>query len=128
MKKNNDITIDVVNKGANPLPSFSKSGDACVDLRADFTNGFNDELGSSVVWDDVEKCVRLFPGGRCLIPTGLYTAFNENYKLEIVPRSGLTIKHGITVLNTPGTVDAKLTNITSSGHFKYSDIIHMRIK
>ena len=98
--------INVVNKGSNQLPTFTKSGDACVDLRADFTNGFNDDLGSGAAWDSVSNCVRLFPGGRCIIPTGLYTSFDKNYKLEIVPRSGLAIKHGVTVLNTPGTVDS----------------------
>ena len=98
--------IKVINKGSNPLPTFTKDGDACVDLRADFTNGFNDNLGSGAAWDDVSKCVRLFSGGRCIIPTGLFTSFDKHYKLEIVPRSGLAIKHGITVLNTPGTVDA----------------------
>lgn len=100
------ITVSVVNKGSNPLPTFTKEGDACVDLRADFTNGFNDDLGTGAAWDDVSKCVRLFSGGRCVIPTGLYTAFDPNFKLEIVSRSGLTLKKGIIVANSPGTVDA----------------------
>ena len=98
--------VKVVNKGSNPLPTFTKEGDACVDLRADFTNGFNDTLGTGAAWDDVSKCVHLFSGGRCVIPTGLYTSFNKHFKLEIVSRSGLAIKHGVIVLNTPGTVDA----------------------
>ena len=64
------------------------------------------------------------------ISLGTFTKLLEamNFKLEIVPRSGLAIKHGITVLNTPGTVDAKLINITSSRHFKYSNIIYICIK
>ena len=70
--------VNVVNKGSNPLPMFTKEGDACVDLRADFTNGFNDELGTGAAWDDVSKCVHLFSGGRCIIPTGLYTSFDKN--------------------------------------------------
>lgn len=104
------ITIDVINKGANPLPTFTKEGDACVDLRADFTNGFNDDLGTGAAWDNVSKCVRLFSGGRCIIPTGLYTAFDPNFKLEIVSRSGLAIKNGIIVCNSPGTVDSGYRN------------------
>lgn len=99
-------TVNVVNSGSNPLPAFTKEGDACVDLRADFTHGFNDDLGSGAAWDDVAKCVRLFSGGRCIIPTGLYTSFDNQYKLEIVSRSGLAIKNGIFVLNSPGTVDS----------------------
>lgn len=106
MNKKKTVTVNVINKGSNPLPLFSKEGDACVDLRADFTNGFNDNLGTGAAWDDVSKCVRLFSGGRCIIPTGLYTSFDKQYKLEILPRSGLAIKHGVTVLNTPGTIDA----------------------
>lgn len=128
MNKEKTITVNVINKGSNPLPSFNKDGDACVDLRADFTNGFNNDSGTGAAWDNVSKCVRLFSGGRCIIPTGLYTSFDKQYKLEILPRSGLAIKQGITVLNTPGTVDAKLINITSSRYFKYSNIIYIYIK
>lgn len=98
------ITVSVVNKGSNPLPTFTKEGDACVDLRADFTNGFNDDLGTGAAWDDVSKCVRLFSGGRCVIPTGLYTSFDDQHMLKILQRSGLALKSGIIPLG--GVIDS----------------------
>jgi dUTP pyrophosphatase len=102
------ITVSVVNKGSNPLPTFTKEGDACVDLRADFTNGFNDDLGTGAAWDDVSKCVRLFSGGRCVIPTGLYTAFDDQHMLKILQRSGLALKSGIIPLG--GVIDSGYRN------------------
>ena len=54
----------------------------------------------------VEQTVELPPGGRVLIPTGLAMALPEGYEAQIRPRSGLALKHGITVLNAPGTVDS----------------------
>lgn len=100
--------VSVVNKGSNPLPTFNKEGDACVDLRADFTNGFNDDLGTGAAWDDVSKCVRLFSGGRCVIPTGLYTSFSKQYMLKILQRSGLALKSGI--LPIGGVIDSGYRN------------------
>lgn len=102
------ITVSVVNKGSNPLPTFTKEGDACVDLRADFTNGFNDDLGTGAAWDDVSKCVRLFSGGRCVIPTGLYTSFDDQHMLKILQRSGLALKSGIIPLG--GVIDSGYRN------------------
>lgn len=102
------ITVSVVNKGSNPLPTFTKEGDACVDLRADFTNGFNDNLGTGAAWDDVSKCVRLFSGGRCVIPTGLYTSFDDQHMLKILQRSGLALKSGIIPLG--GVIDSGYRN------------------
>lgn len=102
------ITVSVVNKGSNPLPTFTKEGDACVDLRADFTNGFNDDLGTGAAWDDVSKCVRLFSGGRCIIPTGLYTSFDDQHMLKILQRSGLALKSGIIPLG--GVIDSGYRN------------------
>ena len=108
MNKKKTVTVNVINKGSNPLPLFSKEGDACVDLRADFTNGFNDDLGTGAVWDDVSKCVRLFSGGRCIIPTGLYTSFDKQYMLKILQRSGLALKSGI--LPIGGIIDSNFRN------------------
>lgn len=102
------ITVSVVNKGSNPLPTFTKEGDACVDLRADFTNGFNDDLGTGAAWDDISKCVRLFSGGRCVIPTGLYTSFDDQHMLKILQRSGLALKSGIIPLG--GVIDSGYRN------------------
>lgn len=54
----------------------------------------------------VAKTIEIKPGGRCLIPTGLFIALPEGYEAQVRPRSGLALKQGITVLNTPGTIDA----------------------
>jgi len=83
------IKIRVVNKGHQPLPIYATQQSAGMDLRAN--------LDSSVV---------LKPMERKLIPTGLHIALPVGYEAQIRPRSGLALKHGITVLNTPGTVDA----------------------
>ncbi|WP_036878973.1 dUTP diphosphatase [Xylanibacter oryzae] len=83
------IKIRVVNKGHQPLPIYATQQSAGMDLRAN--------LDSSVVLKPLE---------RKLIPTGLHIALPVGYEAQIRPRSGLALKHGITVLNTPGTVDA----------------------
>ncbi len=83
------LKIKIINKSNNPLPQYSTSLSAGLDLRA-FLN------------DDII----LKPLQRVLIPTGLYIEFKEGYEAQIRPRSGLAYKHGITVLNTPGTIDA----------------------
>lgn len=54
----------------------------------------------------VAKTIEIEPGGRCLIPTGLFVALPEGYEAQVRPRSGLALKQGITVLNSPGTIDA----------------------
>jgi len=71
-----------------PLPRYMTAGAAGVDLYA-----------------AVEQDVAIAPGGRVLIPTGIAIALPENYEAQIRPRSGLALKHGLTLLNTPGTID-----------------------
>ena len=83
------MKISIVNKSDNPLPAYATEHSAGMDLRA--------FLSSPVV---------LKPMERALIPTGLYIEIPEGYEAQIRPRSGLAIKHGITCLNTPGTIDA----------------------
>ena len=83
------IEVKVVNKGNQPLPTYSTLQSAGMDLRA-----------------NIEEEIILAPFERKIIPTGLYIALPEGYEVQIRPRSGLAIKHGITCLNTPGTVDA----------------------
>ena len=70
-----------------PLPAYATQGSAGVDLRAS------------------EPCV-IPPGGRALIPTGLRIALPEGYEAQVRPRSGLALKHGVTLLNSPGTIDS----------------------
>jgi dUTP pyrophosphatase len=83
------LQIKVVNKGRHPLPQYATSLSAGMDLRA-----------------NIDQPVTLRPLERRLIPTGLFIALPPGYEAQVRPRSGLALKHGITVLNTPGTIDA----------------------
>lgn len=83
------IEIKTVNSGKQPLPVYATEQSAGMDLRA-----------------DIEEPVVLKPFSRALIPTGLHIQLPAGYEAQIRPRSGLALKHGITVLNTPGTIDA----------------------
>lgn len=83
------LEVKVINKGKQPLPQYATPQSAGMDLRA-----------------NIEEAITLHPMERRLIPTGLYIALPVGYEAQIRPRSGLALKHGITVLNTPGTVDA----------------------
>ena len=83
------MLVKIVNKSNHELPSYKTAFSAGMDLKASLTN--------SVV---------LKPLQRELIPTGLFVELPEGYEAQIRPRSGLALKHGITVLNTPGTIDA----------------------
>ena len=83
------ITVKVVNKGHQPLPAYATSQSAGMDLRA-----------------NIDEPITLRPMERRLIPTGLHIELPAGYEAQIRPRSGLALKHGLTVLNTPGTVDA----------------------
>ena len=83
------VKVKVVNIGRQPLPEYATSQSAGLDLRA-----------------NIESPITLKPLERHLIPTGLRIALPEGYEAQVRPRSGLALKHGITVLNTPGTIDA----------------------
>jgi len=83
------VKIHVVNRGHQQLPAYATPQSAGMDLRA-----------------NLEAPVTLHPLERRLIPTGLHIALPEGYEAQVRPRSGLALKHGITVLNTPGTIDA----------------------
>ena len=84
------MKVKVVNKSNNALPAYETKNSAGMDLRAYLPDG----------------PVILQPMQRALIPTGLYIEIPEGYEGQVRPRSGLAIKYGITVLNTPGTIDA----------------------
>lgn len=83
------LKVKIINRGRQPLPTYATALSAGMDLRA-----------------NIDEDVTLLPMQRQLVPTGLYIALPEGYEAQIRPRSGLALKHGITVLNTPGTVDA----------------------
>ena len=89
------MRVQIINKSSNPLPTYSTEYSAGMDLRANL----KDEKGN-------DKVISIAPGKRVLIPTGLYIKLPYDYEAQIRPRSGLALKYGITVLNTPGTIDA----------------------
>lgn len=83
------IKIGVVNTSGNPLPEYTTASAAGMDVRA---------------W--LDEPVVIAPGARALIPTGLRVAIPAGYEMQLRPRSGLALRSGITLLNTPGTIDA----------------------
>ena len=83
------MQIKVINRGRQPLPAYATEQSAGMDLRA-----------------NIDAPLTLRPLERKLVGTGLYIALPQGYEAQIRPRSGLALKHGITVLNSPGTIDA----------------------
>ncbi len=83
------MNVKIVNKSHHPLPAYATPLSAGMDVRA-----------------NLSEPVVLRPLERRLIPTGLYIALPEGYEAQMRPRSGLALKHGISLLNTPGTIDA----------------------
>lgn len=83
------VKVKIVNKSDNDLPKYSTEHSAGMDLRA-----------------YLEKDVVLKPLERFLVPTGIYIELPEGYEAQIRPRSGLAVKHGISIVNSPGTIDA----------------------
>lgn len=81
--------VRIINRSSNPLPEYATTQSAGMDLRA---------------W--LDEPVELAPMERTLIPTGLHIELPEGFEAQIRPRSGLAIKQGLTLLNTPGTIDA----------------------
>lgn len=83
------MKIKVINKSKHPLPAYATELSAGMDLRA-----------------NLDQPLVMKPLERCLVPTGLYMALPAGYEAQVRPRSGLSLKKGITVLNSPGTIDA----------------------
>ena len=83
------VKIKIVNRGSQQLPAYATPESAGMDLRANIT-----------------EPIVLHPLERRIIPTGLYIALPSGYEAQVRPRSGLAFKHGITVLNSPGTIDS----------------------
>lgn len=83
------MNIRIINRSKNTLPAYETIHSAGMDLRA-----------------DLESAVQLNPMERKLIPTGLHIELPEGYEAQIRPRSGLAYKHGISIVNSPGTIDA----------------------
>lgn len=83
------MKVKIVNHSPYPCPAYATPQSAGVDLKA-----------------DIQESIVLNPLQRTLVPTGLYIALPQGYEAQVRPRSGLALKHGITVLNSPGTIDA----------------------
>lgn len=102
-------TVKVINLSNNPLPKYETVGAAGMDLRADFSrvtpeNPIVFKAGSGY-FDFEKRMLRIDPMARVLIPTGLKMALPENIEMQVRPRSGMALKKGLTVINTPGTID-----------------------
>ena len=101
------IKVRIVNQSDNPLPEYATQGSAGVDLRA-----------------NLNEPVTLKPMERLLIPTGIFIELPDDYEAQVRPRSGLAINHGLTCLNSPGTIDADyrgelkviLINLSNEAH------------
>lgn len=83
------MKVQVINKSKHPLPQYATGLSAGMDLRA-----------------NLDSPITLKPLQRCLVPTGIFMALPEGFEAQVRPRSGLAIKKGIGVLNSPGTIDA----------------------
>ncbi len=86
--KPDTMKVNIVNRSRFPLPQYATVHSAGLDLRA-----------------DLEQALILKPLERSLVPTGLYIELPEGYEAQVRPRSGLAAKHGISIVNTPGTID-----------------------
>ncbi len=96
VKPTNDsykLNLDFVNKSNNPNPEYATDGSSGFDIRANL-----DENTLGILGIDV--------GERAIVPTGLFFEIPDNFEIQIRPRSGLAAKNGVTVLNTPGTIDS----------------------
>lgn len=83
------MDVQIINKGHHPLPQYATDMSAGMDIRA-----------------NLDQPIVLKPMQRCLVPTGLFISLPDGFEAQIRPRSGLALKKGVTVLNTPGTIDA----------------------
>jgi len=89
MPNTSEINIKLINKSSNPAPAYETAGAAGMDLRA-----------------NIQSPMLIKPMERVLVPTGLFMEIPEGYEAQVRPRSGLALKHGITCLNSPGTIDS----------------------
>ena len=80
------VLVKIQNKSNNPLPKYETSGSAGMDVRCN-------------------EDIRVAPQGRILVGTGLFAEIPEGYEIQVRPRSGIAYKHGVTVINSPGTID-----------------------
>lgn len=108
------MKVNVVTITPNPLPQYETPKSAGMDIRADFSrvtpeNPIKAWGNSEIIFageHHTKTLLRLDPGARALIPTGLFSAIPEGYEIQLRPRSGLAIKKGLNLINCTGTIDA----------------------
>jgi dUTP pyrophosphatase len=110
-KEMSKLTVKFINKSTNEDPKFAYEGDSGFDLRA-----------------DIIEPIILLPGERVLVPTGLYFELTNGLEIQVRPRSGLAIKHGITVLNSPGTVDSHYRGEVKVPLINHSNLVFTIVK
>lgn len=109
------VKVKVINNSNKKLPKYESAGAAALDIRVDLSHttpenpikGFGD---AEVIWSGeghMIPMVRLAPMSRALLPTGLFTAIPEGWLVSFRPRSGMSIKKGLSLINTPSTIDSK---------------------
>ena len=108
------MKVQVINISQNELPKYETSKSAGMDIRADFSR-ITPENSIKIYGDGgiifagehhSKTLLRIEPGARALIPTGIFTAIPEGYEVQLRPRSGLAIKKGLNLINSIGTIDA----------------------
>lgn len=112
------MKVEAINISNNNLPSYMTPQSAGMDIRADFSRVTPENPvkiygdGEIIFKGDLHNVtmLRLEPGSRALIPTGLFTKIPEGYEVQLRPRSGLAIKKGLTLINSIGTIDSDYTS------------------
>ena len=102
-KEVDPFAVYLCNKSENDDPEYAEPGASGMDIRADLSRINPDFMFNATFANNV---LTLYPGGRALISTGLFIALPLGLEAQVRPRSGLALKHGITVLNSPGTIDS----------------------
>ena len=107
------MIVEILKKDELIIPKYANPGDSGCDVYAELNNinkkfMFDTEISGRTKTDITS--ITISPGGRALIPTNIFVAIPENYEIQVRPRSGLALKQGITVLNTPGTIDSGYRN------------------
>lgn len=108
------MKVKVINKSNNKLPQYETAGAAALDIRIDLgrvtpDNPIKGFGNAEVIWSGeghTVPMIRLSPMSRALLPTGLFTAIPEGYQVSFRPRSGMAIKKGLQLANTPSTIDS----------------------
>lgn len=108
------IDVNIIYNSNNELPKYQTPGSAGCDLMAELSKvtletfkGYNSFLERE---DDRTVSIVIRPGGTALIPTGIFTTIPEGYEVQVRPRSGLALKHSVSIANSPGTIDADYRN------------------